>query len=133
VSRISRPTRQMIVRQRPNLRHVNDPTLQPKRRQIGRPRTSTNPQSTDRRGYGGLHKRERARLAPLVATGTVRCVRCHELIAPGEKWHLDHADVPNAHELGIFLGPSHARCNCATKKPQQRQQTPAALRAFFNL
>ena len=37
---------------------------------------------------------------------TVACARCGELIAPSERWHLDHADDRNS-----YLGPSHAKCN----------------------
>jgi hypothetical protein len=48
----------------------------------------------------------RARLAPAVAAGTVRCARCGELIGQGEKWELDHRDDGRG-----WLGPSHQRCN----------------------
>jgi hypothetical protein len=48
----------------------------------------------------------RARLAPVVATGTVRCARCDELIEPGSEWHLDHRDDGHG-----WLGPSHKTCN----------------------
>jgi hypothetical protein len=52
------------------------------------------------------HKALRARLAPVVATGTVKCARCDELIAQGEAWQLDHRDDGRG-----WLGPSHKRCN----------------------
>jgi hypothetical protein len=48
----------------------------------------------------------RARLAPVVATGTVKCARCDELIEAGEDWQLDHRDDGRG-----WLGPSHQRCN----------------------
>ncbi len=48
----------------------------------------------------------RQRLDPVVQTGTVRCVRCHELIEPNTPWHLDHRDDGRG-----WLGPSHAKCN----------------------
>lgn len=56
--------------------------------------------------YGHAHRRLRAQLAPLVATGTVTCWRCGDLIAAGERWDLGHADD------GTYRGPEHAgRCN----------------------
>ena len=44
----------------------------------------------------------------LVATGTIRCTRCPELIAPGDEWDLDHFldDGVDAH-----TAPSHRWCN----------------------
>jgi hypothetical protein len=48
----------------------------------------------------------RERLAPVVATGTVNCARCGEMIEPGAKWELDHKDDGRG-----WLGPSHAKCN----------------------
>jgi hypothetical protein len=48
----------------------------------------------------------RKRLAPIVASGTVRCARCGGLIEPGDRSHLDHRDDGHA-----WLGPSHAKCN----------------------
>jgi hypothetical protein len=56
--------------------------------------------------YGAQHKSLRRRLAPVVATGTVVCKRCGELIAPDEHWQLDHKDDGRG-----WLGPSHTRCN----------------------
>lgn len=65
------------------------------------------------------HRGSRRRLAPLVASGMVRCARgaaCRRaelvdgelaggLILPGEKWHLGH---PDGESVG---GPEHVRCN----------------------
>jgi hypothetical protein len=66
-----------------------------------------------------VHRRRRQILAPLVATGTVRCARrsgCRRsewvdgelvggLILPGEPWHLGH---PDGESVG---GPEHRACN----------------------
>jgi hypothetical protein len=46
------------------------------------------------------HKVMRRRLAP-VATGTVECAHCGELIEPGSPWQLDHRDDGRG-----WLGPS---------------------------
>lgn len=59
--------------------------------------------------YGHAHQKLRKRWAPKVRTGTVVCARCGELIAPAEKWDLDH-DNANPRR---YLGPSHRRCNRA--------------------
>ena len=56
--------------------------------------------------YGPAHKAMRARLAPVVATGTVPCARCQELIGPEDRWELDHRDDGRG-----WLGPSHSSCN----------------------
>lgn len=58
------------------------------------------------RGYGADHKRMKAAVAPAVRSGSVRCVRCGELIGPGEPWDLGHTDDRSA-----WSGPEHARCN----------------------
>ncbi len=52
----------------------------------------------------------RARLAPIVATGTARCARCGEFIGPGEHWDLGHDDLDPAR----YAGPEHRRCNRST-------------------
>ncbi|KIC66310.1 hypothetical protein RM50_12310 [Pseudarthrobacter phenanthrenivorans] len=62
--------------------------------------------TSTQRGYGTHHINARAALAPQVATGTVPCVRCGQLIAAGDPWHLDHNDQRTS-----YLGPSHAHCN----------------------
>jgi hypothetical protein len=56
--------------------------------------------------YGMAHRAMRKRLAPIVATGTVKCARCDEPISSGDTWQLDHRDDGRG-----WLGPSHARCN----------------------
>lgn len=69
--------------------------------------------STTARGYGHMHQQRRKQWALRVASGTVVCARCGELIEPGEPWDLDHAV-----DRRVYLGPSHARCNRATSKPR---------------
>lgn len=59
--------------------------------------------STD---YGRPHRARRARLAPMVEAGIVACARCGKMIAPGEKWELDHAPGKQG-----YLGASHFKCN----------------------
>ena len=62
--------------------------------------------------YGTDHKRQRARWARVVATGTVVCSwpGCDELIEPSEPWDLGHLDG----RPGVYAGPQHARCNRKT-------------------
>jgi hypothetical protein len=78
--------------------------------------------STTERGYGPEHQKLRARWAPQVALGEVRCARCRRLIKPNEPWDLDHSE-----DRSKYLGPSHARCNraTATHAAQRRQAAPA--------
>lgn len=61
--------------------------------------------------YGHAHRKERARLAPLVASGQavcceLICVMPSRYIAPGSDWDLAHD-----RRTGGYLGPSHAKCN----------------------
>ena len=58
------------------------------------------------RGYGSAHRTLRAQWAPAVAMGTVRCVRCHEPIAPNAPWDLGHTDDRTG-----YLGLSCSSCN----------------------
>lgn len=61
---------------------------------------------TTRRGYGTAHQRIRAYWKPIVATGTVHCWRCGELIGADDGWHLGHDDARRTR------GPEHDRsCN----------------------
>jgi len=101
--------------------------------------------STTARGYGNRHQAKRREVAKLVNAGLARCCRCGERIAPRSQWHLDHADVPRAHELSIYAGPSHKACNLAWRNrrqaalarqalggPRADTRTPSAAAAFFN-
>lgn len=64
--------------------------------------------SANARGYTSAHQRQRQEWEPRVATGTVRCWRCGELISPSERWDLGHDDA----DRRIVRGPEHAdRCN----------------------
>jgi hypothetical protein len=62
------------------------------------------------RGYGAEHDAERARWAPIVATGGVKCWRCQVLLDPSEPWDLGHDD----HDRSTYRGPECLRCNRAT-------------------
>jgi hypothetical protein len=57
--------------------------------------------------YGGTHRAERRRWAPLVAAGKIRCARCNEFIFSDAPWDLDH--LPGGGRV-----PSHRRCNRQT-------------------
>lgn len=61
------------------------------------------------RGYGGLHNKTRAVLAPFVDSGAAVCVRCGEAILPDEPWDLGHDDYDRTQ----YSGPEHASCNRA--------------------
>jgi len=62
------------------------------------------------RGYDAAHEAERAKWAPIVATGEVKCWRCLVPIAPDQPWDLGHDD----HDRSIYRGPECRRCNRAT-------------------
>jgi hypothetical protein len=62
---------------------------------------------TVERGYGQRHRELRRRFAPLVASGSVCCWRCGELIAPWQAWDLGHDDDDRRR----YQGPEHASCN----------------------
>jgi hypothetical protein len=62
------------------------------------------------RGYDAKHYKARSRVAPLVATGQVKCWRCGELINPAEPWDYGHDDLDRT----VYRGPEHAACNRAT-------------------
>lgn len=78
--------------------------------------------STSSRGYGTAHQAERERLAPLVATGRVRCARpeCRQLIAPDDAWDLGHTDDRTA-----WTGPEHATCNRAAAGRKATTRRPS--------
>jgi hypothetical protein len=75
------------------------------------PHTLTNAE----RGYGRAHQAKRAEYKTLVDRGGVKCYRCGKFIQPGQPFHLDHADVPGAHQRGIYAGASHPWCNLAAR------------------
>lgn len=59
------------------------------------------------RGYGSAHDKLRAEWAPKVATGTVPCWRCGQLISSHTPWDLGHDDKDRTR----YRGPEHPRCN----------------------
>lgn len=59
--------------------------------------------------YNTGHRHLREAWASAVATGTVLCARCPELIHPGDTWHLDHLDDGTE-------APSHAHCNTSARR-----------------
>ena len=61
--------------------------------------------------YGADHRRLRRIWAGEIELGGVACARCGRLIRPGTHWDLDHSDDDRT----VYLGPSHRRCNRATK------------------
>jgi hypothetical protein len=71
--------------------------------------------NTTRDGYGSPHQKLRAIWARRVAEGTVKCARCDKFIRPNEPFDLDHADTPDAHRRGIYVGISHRHCNVAAR------------------
>ena len=73
--------------------------------------------NTTVRGYGSAHQRLRARLAPIVATGTVACARCGRLIEPGQPWDLGHVDGDKTR----YTGPEHQDCNRAAGAQQRNR------------
>ena len=75
------------------------------------PPTMARKLSAAARGYGSAHRARRARLKPFVEAGSVRCVRCGELIKAGEKWDLGHVDGT---ERTVYSGPEHRFCNRRT-------------------
>jgi len=62
--------------------------------------------SATRRGYGLVHKRERAKWTPRVDAGLVDCARCRQPIEPGRPWDLGHTD-----QRDTWTGPEHLTCN----------------------
>ena len=67
------------------------------------------------RMYGPEHRRLRSALAPLVAAGGMRCVRCGEPIEPGTPWDLGHDDgdpsVTQARNMPACNRGAWTRCN----------------------
>lgn len=86
----------------------------------------THDAATHARRYGSRHRALRKQWAAKVALGNVRCCRCHTLIVPGTKWHLDHLPGSDTE----YMGPSHAtpekRCNESGILPGQPVPTHQA-------
>lgn len=75
--------------------------------------------TTGQRGYGYVHKRERAQWKPKVERGEVPCAKCGRAIQPDEPWDLGHTPDRTA-----WTGPEHANCNRsdgATRGNQKRR------------
>jgi hypothetical protein len=76
------------------------------------------------RGYGYTYQKLRKQLLPQ-ACGTP-CVRCGELMLPGQKLHLDHDDW----DRSIIRGFAHSDCNIrAAAKKARAIQTAAKRRS----
>lgn len=67
--------------------------------------------SRQSRGYDRAHELKREWWMPRVASGKVKCSRCHTRISPLEPWHLDHTDDRTG-----YLGPSHVACNTSAPR-----------------
>lgn len=68
--------------------------------------------------YGYAHRQTR-KLGLPYAYGTP-CVRCGELMLPGQRLHLDHAD-----DGAGYLGFSHAACNTRAGQAKSMQNRAA--------
>jgi hypothetical protein len=64
-----------------------------------------------------MHQASRKRWAEAVASGSVKCARCKQLIHPLEPWDLDHRDDRRG-----YLGPSHRACNRAVAGGRVRKE-----------
>lgn len=73
--------------------------------------------NSSQRGYGSKHQGLRARWAPKVATGKVRCARCNQPIKPGQAWDLGHDDT----DRNKYSGPEHLNCNRSAGGKRGRQ------------
>jgi hypothetical protein len=67
--------------------------------------------STNSRGYGARHQRERAKWKRIVDQGDAHCWRCGTWLNPNEPWDLGHDD----HDRTQYRGPECVPCNRATK------------------
>lgn len=71
------------------------------------PRPDRSKANSYRRGYGPTHQKLRKFWSLQVASGTVACARCGDLIARGQRWDLGHDDD----DRSKYVGPEHATCN----------------------
>ena len=71
--------------------------------------------TSSERGYDAAHQAERRLWVGLVATGNVKCWRCHEHISSDEPWDLGHDDE----DRGKWRGPEHQRCNRAAPRTKR--------------
>ena len=72
--------------------------------------------------YGNGHRKLRARMAGVVASGGVLCSRCGKPIVPGERWDLDHRDDGQG-----YAGAAHMYCNRAApmlREPETYEDDP---------
>lgn len=81
--------------------------------------------TTSQRGYGGAHRKLRARLAPQVNAGLVDCWRCGQRIERGSAWDLGHDD----RDRSKYKGPEHVSCNRSHGATAQRIQGGRWIRA----
>jgi hypothetical protein len=87
--------------------------------------------TTDERGYGKAHQRERRRLAALVRSGRATCARCGVAIGPEDEpclrcgrikcggttnWDLGHDD-----DRTIYRGVEHSCCNRRAQKTRRQR------------
>jgi hypothetical protein len=87
--------------------------------------------TTTARGYGSAHRALRKQLAPLVASGQMRCARCGGIILPGTPFDLGHADGDRTRYHGL----EHAVCNRGASRlgrrigawARERRMTPFAI------
>ena len=94
-----------------------------KRRESGvarRRRDERERPSTTERGYGGEHKKLRAKLAKVVEAGDGFCVRCGRWVAPGELWHLGHDDFDRSRYRGIEC----TKCNVGAANKLRAKKSP---------
>ncbi len=91
-------------------------------------RESRKRQRQERRLYDAAFQATRKRLKPLVATGQFVCPRCHEQIAPGQRWDLGHK--PKG-EDGPELRAEHMACNRATRAHRNGRPNGAVSRNWL--
>lgn len=82
---------------------------------------------------GSASRRERAKWAPVVAAGSVLCIRCGRPIRPNpnlpaQGWHPDHWPI-RYEDGGRETHPAHARCNTQDGGRRGAQITNAKRRA----